>query len=99
MVDFLLTYILSNGVLAMFWMTMMFLMNWVAFRTNLYAFVVVAGACVPQVMFHLYGAFNLWPSTELSILYSRIADIVIVLSLAYALRRLYFAKRRGESLE
>lgn len=99
MVEFLLTYILSNTVLAMFWLAMMFLMNWVAFRTGLYAFVVVAGACIPQALFHLYGALNLWPSTDVAILYSRIADIVIVLSLTYALRQLYFAKRRGEELE
>lgn len=83
-------WILTALVLLILWTGVGAYSIFISRRTMLYGLLIIAGGVFPKVIFYTYAALDLWDGIDrIAIVYARVADFCLVLSLWLSLRAMF----------
>lgn len=88
--------VLTSQVMLIVWLTVASFIFFVALRLRIYGLFILVGGMIPHIIFNCYRSFYVW--TEISadaILYSRIADVTLAITLFVTIHMMYKGWKDG----
>lgn len=75
------TNILTTEFMFVLWSIVLFSSLALAIKTKISEFCIISGGSLSLVVYYLYTSFGFWPTVDYGHIYSRVAQIIFVLSL------------------
>ena len=76
---------ISDDLMIIIYTALLVLMCYVAYRTRVYGILVVAPGAVAWMLFYLWTHFGWWPSLDVAVQWSRVAQLLFTGGLAVGL--------------